>query len=439
VSEDKRKSRWLGLVRLLIAVSLLALVLSFVPMRDRLVWEAEFPGTGLVGTLSRERGTDAVVFRSAGTESEGEVVVRLEARDPAAGGWTHVRIESGDRVREWDLDPGERRALAEQPEEGLLTTLKNLRPGPFAVALLLYVSAAVISFVRWYWLLAAVRIRTSLLRTVKLGFFGLFFSNIIPGMTGGDVVKAIYVARDHPGQRAEAVFSVLVDRAIGLFGLALLASVVLLFSLDQFADIALMVNGLLAVMIASSCVLFSRRLRRLVRFDQIVARLPGAELFRKLDRAVLLYRDALSAITVAVLVSLVVHALVLTAIGMIGIALDLPIPSFLETYALAPLPLIIQSVPVAPAGIGVGEWAFVHFWATSTGILSVQGALALALSYRALQLAVSLVGGVLLLFGHERRVTAREIEGPVGGLGGGPETEAPADASRQRPQTGTSA
>ena len=66
-------------------------------------------------------------------------------------------------------------------------------------------------------------------RAQKLAFIGLFFNNIIPGMTGGDLVKAIMVARDHPEQQPAAILSVIIDRIIGLLGLVLVAVGALLF------------------------------------------------------------------------------------------------------------------------------------------------------------------------------------------------------------------
>ncbi len=397
-----------GLLRLLVAVVLFTVVLYLVPIRDTLVWEGEFPNLELVGKIEHREGE--LAFLSEDPERGGSLEIAL--RDSSKDGlWDAVTLtREGGSPESRALRPEEQTQLEEQPVEGLITTFRNMSPGPALIALLLYLAAAALSFVRWHRLLHAVQVKAGFWRAQRLGFFGLFFSNIIPGMTGGDLVKAIYVARDHPQQRAEAVFSVLVDRAIGLFGLALLAATILLFKLDEFGNVAGLVFGLVAAMVACSCLLFSRRLRRLVRFEQIVARLPGAQLLQKVDHAVLLYRDALGAIVVAVGMSLVVHGLVLTAIGMVGVALDLSLDSFLHYYALAPLPLIIQSVPIAPAGIGVGEAAFVYFFSTSTQVVAAPRALALALSYRAVQLVISMIGGVLLLLGGEKRVTAQEME-----------------------------
>ena len=407
--KKKKSSRISTALRLAVAFGLFAAILALVPIRDRLTWEAQFPSGELVGSL--EHHDDGLTY-----EADDGTVVRFKgqpvAEDSESEGmvWDTAEIRrSGEDPVTIELNEVEQEALAKQPEQGLRTTLKNLDPLPFLAAILFYMIAASLSFHRWHVLLRAVGVEAKGMRVLKLGFFGLFFSNILPGMTGGDLVKAVYVARDHKEQRPEAVLSVIVDRAIGLFGLALLAAFVLLFNLDDFRDIAMLVFALVGVMVASSSILFSRRLRRVVRLESIIARLPAAKLFQKLDKAVLLYRDAPRAIAYSIGISLLVHTCILTSIGMVGVALGLKV-SFSAYYALAPLPLIIQSVPLLPAGIGVGEWAFVLIFSRETGLLAAQLALALALSYRAVQLIISLVGGVLLGFDRERKEIVEEME-----------------------------
>ena len=44
---------------------------------------------------------------------------------------------------------------------------------------------------------------------------------------GGDLFKAIFIAREQPGRRTEAVATVLVDRVIGMYALVLLTSAVI--------------------------------------------------------------------------------------------------------------------------------------------------------------------------------------------------------------------
>jgi hypothetical protein len=227
-------------------------------------------------------------------------------------------------------------------------------------------------------------------------------------MTGGDLVKAVYVARDHRGQWPTAVISVAVDRVIGLFGLTLVGSVVLCFKLEEFGRIALFVNALIVAMLLGAFVLFSVRIRRLLRIEALLEKLPLAGVLQTIDRSVQAYRSAGRSILAAIGLSVLVHVTILSAIASVGVAVGLELP-FGTYYALAPLVLIIQAVPVAPGGVGIGEAAYVYFFAESTGLTTGSEALALALSYRAVQIVASLLGGSFLLTG-ERRVTREELE-----------------------------
>jgi uncharacterized membrane protein YbhN (UPF0104 family) len=143
--------------------------------------------------------------------------------------------------------------------------------------------------------------------------------------------------------------------------------------------------------------------------SEILQRLPGQQILRKLDEAILLYRAAPKQAAYALIASFGVHTLILTSVGVMSLALDLEVP-WVFYFALAPLPMLAQSVPIAPAGIGVGEAAYVYFFSTSTGLMEPQQALALALSFRLVQLLFSLSGGLCLLFGDERVAGAKEMQ-----------------------------
>ena len=303
----------------------------------------------------------------------------------------------------------QKKELEKQPEEGLLTTFTRLtrHPQSLALAILLYLVAGMISFQRWHVLLRAIHVDARFWRVQKLAFIGLFFSNVIPGMTGGDLVKAIMVARDHPEQRPAAVLSVIIDRIIGLLGLALVAAGALLFQTGhQFEGMAHKLYWILLLIVAGSVVMLSKRLRKLLFLDRLMNALPFAETLRRLDRAALLYRAARWQLAYAIVVSLLVHGMILTAIGILGRAIGITIP-FLDFYTLAPLALIAASLPISPGGIGVGETAFMILFAMS----GVPGpaAFALSFSYRAVQFVVSLIGGVLMAMQHERPPSSTEI------------------------------
>ncbi|HBE68921.1 MAG TPA: hypothetical protein DDW52_12305, partial [Planctomycetaceae bacterium] len=79
------------------------------------------------------------------------------------------------------------------------------------------------SFLRWFLLVRAFGIPFTPAEALRLGFLGYLLNFVSFGSVGGDLFKAILVARDKPARRPEAVASVLLDRAIGLLGLIILA------------------------------------------------------------------------------------------------------------------------------------------------------------------------------------------------------------------------
>ncbi len=406
----KPAAQWKGAVRLVVAVALIAFLFQLVSWRDKLTWPAEFGDEPLVGEVTAASEAGLERFAAGEGKWAGTQLEFVEAEAGSGATWQAVVVtKPGEAPRRIDLSAADRAALDNQPEVGLRTALIRLAHAPLALiqAVLLYVLGAMLSFQRWQVLLRAVGLEARFWRVQKLGFFGLFFSNIIPGMTGGDVVKAIMVARDHPEQKPAAVLSVIVDRAIGLLGLAVVASVALAFQHGRFPATAFKLNLILGLIVAGAAVVMSRRLRRAIRLDKLLAALPFAELLKKLDRAALLYRDAGWQVAYSVVASFAVHGMILWSFCVLGGALGIKI-SALDYFSLAPLALIAQSLPLTPGGVGVGEAAFMYFFAPA-GVARA-AAIALSVSYRVVQLLVSLVGGVLLLVRHEPPVSRAEME-----------------------------
>jgi hypothetical protein len=109
---------------------------------------------------------------------------------------------------------------------------------------LLILAGAFVAITRWWRLLAVAGCGTRWTIAFRLSFLGLFFNVVLPaGITGGDVIKAVLVVREHPERRADAFVTVVVDRALGLLVLMALASIVVLVSGDRFAELKLPVVG----------------------------------------------------------------------------------------------------------------------------------------------------------------------------------------------------
>ncbi len=101
--------------------------------------------------------------------------------------------------------------------------------GLLSIALVTVTAANVVSFLRWRLLVKALGVPFSAIEAIRLGFLGCLFNLISAGSVGGDLFKAIAAARQAETKRPEVIGSVVVDRAMGLLGLVLVAAVSLQF------------------------------------------------------------------------------------------------------------------------------------------------------------------------------------------------------------------
>jgi uncharacterized membrane protein YbhN (UPF0104 family) len=245
---------------------------------------------------------------------------------------------------------------------------------PFLLAgLLLYAAAALLTFVRWYVLVRAQGLPFRLAEALRLGMIGFFFCTFLPGSVGGDIVKAAALARGQ-SRRTVAVATVLMDRAIGLWGLvwfvALLGGAFWAAGALEGATAAqakATVRAAGAVVAASAGVWLLLGLlpqRRAERFAGRLSRLPkvgssAAEFWR----AVWLYRCRQASVALALLLSWVGFAGFVVAFYCGARALwdgdpATPLPSLTQHLLLVPVGLVVMAVPLFPGGAGIGELGF---------------------------------------------------------------------------------
>lgn len=339
------------------------------------------------------------------------------------------RAEGSDVVR--SVRPGERSdGVSVKVSPGFLTFLRGLDLLLFGIGASCYFFTVAVASVRWWWLLRVNDLDVRWTEVLRFSWIGCFFNNVVPGQTGGDVVKAIYIMKRCEGGRLRAIVSVLVDRLLGLGSLALLAAVVVLFALDRFSQLALAIWGVLAAVGILGVVAFSRRVRRLVRLDQILRRLPAVLRgpLQRLDQAVLYYRAHKWGILWWLVAGAFNHSLSITGVVLIGRALGLGLPGqgvpVYEYFVLVPVIVMVSAVPIGPNGWGVGEVLYAYLFGTYCAgylgpsvanpvyVMRTQ-AVALSVLYRIHLTLWSLLGGILMLLGRDRVTRAevrREIE-----------------------------
>ena len=289
----------------------------------------------------------------------------------------------------------------EEKKYGIATTIPKLSLGPYLLGMALILGVYLFGIARWRLLLHAQGLEASYWRAFRLTFIGFFWNNFMPGMTGGDVAKAVIVAKDAPGRRSQAVSTVIADRVIGLAVLACVSGLAILSNFSAFKQQGYIVFAVLIACCILFVCFFSKRVRRTLKISEILRRLPLNNILKKLDEAFHGYRAHPRALVWSLIFSVGAHSCNITSVYVFGH--DLGIEEDLVTYfATVPIIYIVASVPLFPGGWGVRELAFVAAF-TAVGVPA-------ALSSNLVLLSVlvglsttcwSLFGGLFLFLGQK--------------------------------------
>jgi glycosyltransferase 2 family protein len=106
----------------------------------------------------------------------------------------------------------------------VLHQLARERPAFFVAVVAIYVAGQVMSAWRWNLLGAILKIPAPYVDYLRYTFIGMFTNVFVPGLVGGDALRAVYLGRRHQ-RLADAIASVVADRIVGLIGLFWVAGV----------------------------------------------------------------------------------------------------------------------------------------------------------------------------------------------------------------------
>lgn len=257
--------------------------------------------------------------------------------------------------------------------------------------------------IRLRMLLGVQGIHITFFESLRLTYIGWFFSNLplMPGSTGGDFIKAYYIAR-HTHQKAEAVTIVFLDRFIGLIAMCMLGAAAVALSLsDERMRIAQIAIGVfLGGAVLGGLVFYSRRLRVVLHLSRLVDRLPVAETIRKIGKAIFLYRWHKGKVLLTMVYSWGAQAASVVVVCWLGIGLGSNL-EWSQYFVIMPVIWIVSSFIPIPGAVGVAEAAFVYFFDSSVLGVPADGAAELAffmcLANRLVMTVASLPGGVLYL------------------------------------------
>jgi glycosyltransferase 2 family protein len=352
---------------------LIGFVFTFIPWRDRLqpvgsdVW--------VTGTILEPLGEAASHF---------EVTPGAEIPDSWDAEWTaelratgavHISSSGEGPVAEW----------------GLISVLQSLKWSTLLGVVATAVGGLLFGITRWWRLLKLCGAPTEFRTATRLTLLGLFFSLVLPGLTGGDLVKAAVAAKEHPGRRPAAVMAVGLDRVLGLWVLLWIGAV---SSFTFGGDLSVVAFPLAALAMTSTVavlVFCTPSLREMLGSKRLIRLIP-----KQLTGVIDALRKATSSpveLLIALVLSLGNHLCVGLGVFVVAHAVNAPL-SYSGCLTASAVANSLSAVPLAPGGWGVGEAAFAGMF-TLLGSSAAAG-YAVSVSTRLCMTLISLLGGFVI-------------------------------------------
>ncbi len=280
--------------------------------------------------------------------------------------------------------------------------LTRAHTGWIWLALVAFGLAELMAVGRWQILLRVQGIFIGWCRLTALVMIGMFFNIFMPGGTGGDVVKILYLLKEARGKEAAALLAVMVDRVIGLLALIIIAAVVIALRYDWLTSTPVTAGLLYTLMLifgsALAFIVISFGLTRAGLVHKLPQRLPLREKLIEMSVAYQQYARAWRASLLAIVVSIPVHLLsfvqfyfVARAFGAGGKA------SLWDFTALMPIVNTIAAMPISLGGAGVREGLFVKLLGDLCGIDHATATIISLTGYCVIVLG-GIVGGIIYLF-----------------------------------------
>ena len=247
----------------------------------------------------------------------------------------------------------------------------------FVATVAIYVAGQVMSAWRWQLLAAVVGVRARFSDFLGYYFVGLFTNLFVPGLLGGDALRAVYLGR-RTHRLGEAVASVVADRGTGLIALFWLAALM-----------AVLIPSALAPPIIKAIVLTGAAALAIVLLAPLAAMMLP-HLPRLLRRGLGVVHPYLHR-PLSMLPGFSLSFLLQVSLGMAQwiLARGLGLPQPLAVFLLCvPIANVAAGLPVTLNGLGVRETAYLVLFGMAG--MARDDAIALGL----LWFAASMLGGL---------------------------------------------
>jgi len=224
---------------------------------------------------------------------------------------------------------------------------------------------------RWQLFLKMLHLRVRLSEVAKLFFIGAFFNQFLPGTTGGDVVRVLYLMRDHPEHRTAGFLSVAIDRLLAVLVLVAMGLGFAWLRSDWFASSFAVGNTMKVFAIVLFAIGFGLAASFLLTSRHLVGRLPARFPMREqIVKLSTLWQLCIENRREALLGAIYTVPMLLfyfAAFYFVALAFTAKV-SFLDMTSIMPLVTAISSLPISLNGIGVREALFAKLLSELCGV-----------------------------------------------------------------------
>jgi uncharacterized membrane protein YbhN (UPF0104 family) len=279
----------------------------------------------------------------------------------------------------------------------LWSAARQASPAWLAGALLLYFTMIIASAVRWDVLLRAQHVRLPFSFLTQSFLVATFFNNFLPSNIGGDVIRISDTAKP-AGSKTLATTVVLIDRGLGLLGLALMAAtgatLMSRMSVGPVGPGMLWAGFGAGAIIATPALLMPETATRILQPLRVFHAEWVDERINKLTYALTRFKESPTALAICFVGAVAVQGLLVLFYVAVARSMHIPI-GFAELAVIVPVSFIVQMIPLSVNGFGVREATF-GFYFTRLG-LPLESALLVSFVGAALIMLFSLSGGVAYL------------------------------------------
>lgn len=283
------------------------------------------------------------------------------------------------------------------------SALMGINVPAFLLAILIYIISIFISSARWRLFLPE---GFKMKKLFSLYMIGSFFNNILPGVIGGDAVKAYYLNNELknninllPGTQhshlTTAIASVFMDRYIGFAAMMSIGLTAFPFGFIYFRGsyIEWVLPAIASLFVIGSFLLFGLRIGRRVRFIS-----DFYDFFVN-------YKKRKKILMKAFLLSVLVQIPGILSVYTLSLGLKTDVP-LLPLFIFIPIISTISTLPISISGLGVREASFVLL----LGFLGITAEQATAISFSwFLSIAAGSLPGLLEYLRYRKKRESAKI------------------------------